>query len=73
MRASSGFDRMSTPEELHQVLAVLGEFARGAWAVPEDDQADPQPTTLWADTSVEDAAEEESLAEFFMNRPELKN
>jgi len=73
MRTSSGFDRMSTPEELHQVLAVLGEFARGAWAVSDDDPADAQSTTLWADTPVEDAADEESLAEFFMNRPELKN
>ena len=71
MRASNGFDRMSTPEELHQVLAVLGDFARGAWTVPEQDQAEAQATTLWADT--EDSADVESLVEFFINRPELKN
>jgi len=73
MRASNGFDRMSTPEELHQVLAVLGDFARGAWTVSEQDQAEAQATTLWADTPVEDSADVESLAEFLMNRPELKN
>jgi hypothetical protein len=73
MRASNGFDRMSTPEELHQVLAVLGEFAPGAWTVSGEDQLDARAPTLWTDTAVEDSASEESLAEFFMIRPELKN
>lgn len=73
MRASNGFDRMSTPEELHQVLAVLGGFARGAWTIPGEDPSDAQDTILWADTPAEDSADEESLAEVFMNRPELKN
>jgi len=73
MRASNGFDRMSTPEELHQVLAVLSDFARGAWTVPGQDQTEAQATTLWADTPAEDSADAESLVEFFMNRPELKN
>ena len=73
MRASNGFDRMSTPEELHQVLTVLDEFARGACTTPGEDQADPQATTLWADTPEKDSADMESLAELIMNRPELKN
>jgi hypothetical protein len=59
MRTSNGFDRVSTTEELNQVLAVLGEFARGAWMVPGEGQAG--------------ADEDESLAEFFINTPELKN
>ena len=73
MRASNVFDRMSTPEELHQVLAVLGESARGAWTVPGEGQSDARDTLLWADTSAEVSADEETLAEIFMNRPELKN
>lgn len=73
MRASNGFDRMSTPEELHQVLAVLGDFARGPWTVLGEDPSDAQATTLWADTPAEDSAGDESLAQFFVNRPELKN
>ena len=73
MRASNGFDRISTPEELHQVLAVLGEFARGAWTVPGEDRADAQATILWADTPLEESAEEESLAELFTNTSDLKN
>ena len=73
MRASNGFDRMSTPEELHQVLAVLGEFARGIWTVPGEDPSDAQATILWADTPAEDSADEELLGGIFLNRPELKN
>lgn len=70
MKASDGFDRMSTREELHQVLAVLNDLAQGVWAVPGEDQVDAQAITLSAD---DDFAEMESLAQFFMNRPELKN
>ena len=73
MRTSNGFDRVSTTEELNQVLAVLGEFARGAWMVPGEGQLDAQATVLWADAAAEDADGDESLAEFFMNGPELKN
>jgi len=73
MRPSNGFDRMSTPEELHQVLAVVGAFARGAWTVPGAGQQDADAVTLWADTPAEDADSDESLADFFMNTPELKN
>ena len=70
MKASNGFDRMSTREELHQVLAVLNDLAQGVWAVPGEDGVDAQAITLSAD---DDSAEMESLAQFFMNRPELKN
>ena len=70
MKASDGFDRMSTREELHQVLAVLNGLAQGVWTVPGEDELDAQAITLSAD---DDSAEMESLAQFFMNRPELKN
>ena len=73
MRTSNGFDRMSTPEELHQVLAVLDEFARSSWTLPGQGYEDSRAATLWADTSEEGLADAESLAEFMMNRPELKN
>ena len=73
MRASDGFDRMSTPEELHQVLAVLDEFVRSAWGLPAEDPDDSQAATLWADTEVEDPADVESLSEFVVEKPELKN
>jgi hypothetical protein len=72
MRTSNGFDRMSTQEELHQVLAVLDEFAQSAWTFPGTVQADSLATSLWADTLVEDSADVESL-NAFMNRPGLKN
>lgn len=70
MKASTGFDRMSTREELHQVLAVLNDLAQGIWTVPGEDEVDAQAIALSAD---DDSAEMESLAQFFMNRPELKN
>jgi hypothetical protein len=64
---------MSTPDELHQVLAVVGAFAPVAWRVPAEGQLDEQTSTLWADAPADDADSDESLAEFFMNTPELKN
>ena len=73
MKASDGFDRMSTREELHQVLAVLNGLAQGVWTVPGEDELDAQAITLSADPADDDSAEMESLAQFFMNRPELKN
>ena len=73
MKASNGFDRMSTREELHQVLAVLNDLAQGVWAIPGEDEIDVQAITLSADSANDDSAEVESLAQFFMNRPELKN
>ena len=68
MRTPNGFDRISTPEELHQVLAVLDEFARSTWASLGEQQVD----TPWLQTPIEDE-EAESLAEFVISRPELKN
>ena len=73
MRASNGFDRMSTPEELHQVLAVLDEFAPRAWMLPGEDQASAQAATLWGDTPSEESADDESLAKLMGNQAELKN
>ena len=69
MGTSNGFDRISTPEELHQVLAVLDEFARSAWASIEKNQLE---STLWIEEPMDDA-DAESLAEIVINRPELKN
>ena len=71
MKASNGFDRMSTREELHQVLAVLNDLAQGIWAIPGEDAVDA--ITLSTDSVNDDSAAMESLAQFFMNRPELKN
>ena len=60
MRTTEGFDRLSTEEELHQVLAVLEELSRSA--------------ELWLDTATEDdAAGAESLAQLMTKRRELKN
>ena len=69
MRASNGFDRMSTPEELHQVLAVLRDIPG---ADSGENEADEQAATLVAGAQDPDATAE-SLADFLMNNPELKN
>lgn len=69
MRTPNGFDRVSTPEELHQVLAVLDEFAQSTWADPDELRID---STSWLQMPIEDE-EAESLAEFLINRAELKN
>ncbi len=78
MRISGGFDRIATPEELNQVLAVLEELAHNAWIPAESQmQETSSPATLWAD--IEEAAdekdngEEESLAEFISSANTLKN
>jgi hypothetical protein len=73
MRTPEGFDRMSTEEELNQVLAVLHEFARNGWVLPAEDSAHPQATTLCSDSILDDSAEAGSLAELMEIRPELKN
>jgi hypothetical protein len=67
MRTASGFDRIATEEELHQVLAVLQETPDG-WVLSEDfdgseDSGDPS----------DEAFEVECLAELAARRPELKN
>lgn len=69
MRISSGFDRMSTEEELHQVLDILGELERTGWMLPRD-TGTSQTSCLWADVLADDA---ESLAELIEKKPELKN
>lgn len=73
MRTPNGFDRMSTEEELNQVLAVLHEFAREGWVLAAEDSAGPQENALSCDTILDDSAEAGSLAELMERRPELKN
>jgi hypothetical protein len=68
MRTSNGFDRISTPEELSQVLAILGESERTTLASLAEDEMLP---VWWEDLSV-DEGDAESLAEL-VNKPELKN
>ena len=63
---------MSTEEELHQVLDVLGELERSGWMLPGENAA-PQANSLWAETILGDTGDAESLAELIEKRPELKN
>ncbi len=78
MRVSSGFDRIATPEELNQVLAVLDELARNAW-LPDESQmqetSSSSPATLWADMeqASDDNEEDECIAEFISDKNILKN
>jgi len=78
MRTSSGFDRIASPEELNQVLAVLDELARNAW-IPEEAQLQEtssiSPATLWADMegASDDGDDDQSLAEFISDKNLLKN
>ena len=72
MRASNGFDRMSTEEEIHQVLNILGARERNGWMLPGG-KSTPQTSDLWADTVLDDSADAESLAELVEKTPELKN
>ena len=71
MRASNGFDRISTAEELHQVLAILSESAPDAWESLATDKKETD-TASWIELPL-DQADAESLAEFVLRKPELKN
>jgi len=76
LRISNGFDRIATPEELNQVIAVLDELAQNAWIPVESQMQDTSsPATLWADieNSSDEADEDECLAEFISERSSLKN
>jgi hypothetical protein len=79
MRTTAGFDRLSTEEELHQVLAVLEEFSRNGWTVPGSDSSDSLECASSADAALVELVEEdetpdaESLAQLIAKRPELKN
>ena len=73
MRISSGFDRLSTEEELHQVLAVLDQFGLNGWTVAQEGSAGRHAVALCADALEDDSADAESLAELMEKRPELKN
>jgi hypothetical protein len=72
MKASNGSDRVSTREELNQVLAVLSDLTQGAWILP-DDEIEAQVMTLGADEEEDASAASESVAELFMNKPQLQN
>jgi hypothetical protein len=72
MRTSNEFDRISTPEELHQVLAVLSDLAP-AWTFSADLQFDAQVAALDQDVCVEDSADEISVVESFLDKPYFKN
>ena len=67
MRTSSGFDRIATEEELHQVLAVLEKTPDG-WVLTEnfDDSDD-------SITPCDDSLDAEALAEFATQASQLKN
>jgi hypothetical protein len=72
MKMSNRFDRVSTEEELHQVLDVLGDLERGGWTLPGNDSATPT-SGLWADVLFGGSPSDESLAALIVNKPELKN
>ena len=73
MRTPSGFDRLSTEEELSQVLAVLQDFSRSGWMSSEDDSIDLQATADSSDTVLDDSPEADCLAEMMARKPTLKN
>jgi len=71
MRRLNGFDRLSTEEELHQVLAVLQEFSRNGWVTSEEGSAE----SLWADAALgdDDSVDAACLTQLAAQKPELKN
>ena len=71
MRTSNGFDRMSTEEELHQVLNVLGDLERNGWMIPEEPLETSQASDLWAEALLDDSTDAESLAELVEKRPKF--
>jgi len=73
MRTLNGFDRMSTEEELHQVLAVLNALARNGGALPSDDSEDVP--DFWDDTLPDwvDSGDLGSLDDLVEKNPRLKN
>jgi hypothetical protein len=72
MRTSNEFDRISTPEELHQVLAVLSDLAP-AWTFSPDLQFDAQVGAVDEDVCVDDPADEISVVESLLDKPYFKN
>ena len=73
IRTPSGFGRLSTEEELSQVLAVLQDFSRSGWMSSEDDSIDLQATTDSSDTVLDNSPEADCLAEIMERKPTLKN
>jgi hypothetical protein len=73
MRTPNGFDRLSTEEELNQVLAVLQESTRSGWVFPGEDSTDLDAATHWPGTIADDSLEADCLAEMMEQKPTLKN
>jgi hypothetical protein len=72
MRTFNGYDRLSTEEELHQVLAVLSALEQSGWMLTAEESealAADDPCSI----AVEDPHDVESLAVLTAKKPELKN
>jgi hypothetical protein len=64
MRTPNGLDRLSTEEELSQVLSVLQDLVYSGWVVPGEDSVN---------TIVSDSLEADCLTEMMQRKPPLKN
>ena len=64
---------MSTEEELHQVLNVLGDLERNGWMTPVEASETPQAGDFWADAALDDSADAECLAELLEKKTKFKN
>jgi hypothetical protein len=72
MRTSSEYDRLSTQEELHQVLDILGDLDRVDWLLSEVSPS-RQANDEWADALVGNSDDAALLAEAIKKTSELKN
>ncbi len=72
MRVFTGFDRMSTEEELSQVFDILTDLERNGWLL-DTEPSTLQTGSLWADSTTGECSDPEALAELLEQRPELKN
>ena len=72
MRAFSGFDRMSTEDELSQVFDILTEIERNGYLL-DSEPSTLQAGSLWADSISAEYTDPVVLAELLEQRPELKN
>ena len=64
---------MSTEEELHQVLNVLGESRGRDWMIPLEASETPQASDLWTDGLLDDSVDADVLAKLAEKRPKFKN
>jgi hypothetical protein len=72
MRTSGGYDRLSTQEELHQVLDMLGDLDRTGWVILGEG-CDRFGDDVWADSLDSDATDADSLAATIEEKSQLKN